>query len=271
MAYLAPAVDQITTMFSDMVGTIGGANIGQAIGEGIMQGAVFLAGIADYVAANLSATFGALAESGASMGEAFNIGYRVAEVFRAVFNMLEMIGNSLGGALTAVIKNLLQAAARVAKGLGFSGRAKSLESWAQAAAATEQSFGDALRRNMQEGGQALENAFAESTAQAAAARGPFSQSVEEAIARARASAASISVPPAVQQQQQQQPAAIPGFSTEQLRAIDSRSSEGIAEMLRLRRGEQDDIQQQQLTALNRIADNTEDSGVDIMEAALPAF
>ena len=43
---------------------------------------------------------------------------------------------------------------------------------------------------------------------------------------------------------------------EAIKGIDSRSAEGVAEMFRLMRGQGADVQQQQLTVLEKIAENT---------------
>ena len=48
-------------------------------------------------------------------------------------------------------------------------------------------------------------------------------------------------------------------------AVDSRSKEGIAEMFRLMRGGSEDIQERQLDAMEQIAENTADMGLDVTE------
>ena len=48
-AYLAPAITHIANRFTQFVGSVGGANIGQAIGRGIIEGAKYLAVVADHV------------------------------------------------------------------------------------------------------------------------------------------------------------------------------------------------------------------------------
>ena len=49
-AFLAPAVTKISNAFVKMVGDIGGKNIGQFIGQGIVDGAKYLATVADMIA-----------------------------------------------------------------------------------------------------------------------------------------------------------------------------------------------------------------------------
>jgi hypothetical protein len=61
------------------------------------------------------------------------------------------------------------------------------------------------------------------------------------------------------------PAGAAAAARQEVKAVDSRSKEGIAEMFRLMRGETEDIQERQLDALERIADNTDDAGIDIEE------
>ena len=48
-----------------------------------------------------------------------------------------------------------------------------------------------------------------------------------------------------------------------VKGIDSRSSEGIAEMFRVMRGAGGDVQQRQLSVLEQIAENTSDDGSDL--------
>jgi hypothetical protein len=50
VAYMAPAVRRISEAFVKMVGDIGGQNIGQRIGQGIIDGAKYLATVADLIA-----------------------------------------------------------------------------------------------------------------------------------------------------------------------------------------------------------------------------
>jgi hypothetical protein len=52
---------------------------------------------------------------------------------------------------------------------------------------------------------------------------------------------------------------------QKLTAVDSRSKEGVAEMFRLMRGAGDDVQEQQLDALETIVENTADLGIDVLE------
>jgi hypothetical protein len=48
-AHLAPGITAVADTFTKMVGQVGGATIGQTIGDGIMAGAKFLAGVGDSI------------------------------------------------------------------------------------------------------------------------------------------------------------------------------------------------------------------------------
>jgi hypothetical protein len=70
-AYLAPAVTAVANTFVSFVGNIGGANIGQAIGDGIIRGAVVLAGVADVAVAGLTSAFSYASNVGSDWSGSF--------------------------------------------------------------------------------------------------------------------------------------------------------------------------------------------------------
>lgn len=86
VAYLSPAIKGVFDTFVEFVGTMGGANIGQAIGEGILQGARFLAGIGDYLIVNLGSTFSYLSQVGQQWGGVAEFMDRTAGFLSGVFN-----------------------------------------------------------------------------------------------------------------------------------------------------------------------------------------
>jgi len=62
-AFLAPAIESIAKRFTDFVGSVGGANIGQAIGKAIIEGAKYLAMVADKVINTFRQLYFAIADS----------------------------------------------------------------------------------------------------------------------------------------------------------------------------------------------------------------
>jgi hypothetical protein len=92
--------------------------------------------------------------------------------------------------------------------------------------------------------------------------GPLSTILADGLARAQADASAQSVA------EQPKPIAPPvepvGASTESLKATDSRSKEGMAEMFRLMRSTGNDVQEQQLGVLEQIRDSVSEG--DDLEA-----
>ena len=120
-------------------------------------------------------------------------------------------------------------------------------------------------------GKALKDAWNGREAEKAgeALAGPLTQSVDDAIARSRAAAAEKDVAPRNQLDIKSQAAIDDTKVREAVKGLDSRSAEGMKELNRIMRGGGEDIQRQQLSALDRIAANTANIGFDIEEADLP--
>lgn len=249
VAYLAPAIESVTTQFTNLVGNIGGANIGQAIGDGILQGARFLASIGDFVIANFSGVFEYLSSVGQQWNTVFDFGNRVAQFFYGAFKTLEAAGNTAAAAIFAAASYFSDTAAEFAS------------TYSQAAAdnitAAQTAFTAAFSATAPQAGQAI--------------AGPLSTSLDAAIARAQSAAAQVdtAVPQSVEIQQQ---VAVDLANVDQaVKGIDSRSREGVAEMFRLMRGNGADIQEQQLSVLEQIAENTAGGDLEepLVEYALP--
>lgn len=109
-AYLAPVIDELATTFTTLLGDIGGANIGQAIGDGILTGARYLAQVGDSIIAYLGPLF---ANFGTVAGQWDSVGLRlqqVAAVFKAVFDRVVaelLFAARLVGTVAEGIANIL--------------------------------------------------------------------------------------------------------------------------------------------------------------------
>lgn len=270
VAYLSPAVEAVTTAFSDFIGSVGGANIGQAIGEALLQGAQFFAGIADWVIAGIGGVFEYASAVGESWAIGWELGTRVGNLLYGAFKLFEGVVNIFGGLFSDIVAGLYRVGAGIA-GLipGMSETAASLTNSANGWAATGDQFAASMNSNLDAASTAFGNAFGESAAAAApGAVGPVSKMIEEARKRAEQAAAQRDTanrqtigPQAVA------PAAV-GPSTEALKATDSTSKEGIAEMFRLMRGDGGNVQQEQLGVLEEIRDTLrEQPGDEWTEAA----
>ena len=123
-------------------------------------------------------------------------------------------------------------------------------------AAGAEGFNDSIRQTTLQAADNMAKNFSDAfgTQQqkaTAAAAGPIASALRDAIARAQANATSTSVAKP-QTLTDKGPQPFTGTSAAELRATDSRSREGVAEMFRLMRGEQNDIPQKSLDMLTQI-------------------
>jgi hypothetical protein len=258
VAYLAPAIQGVTDTFLNLIGGIGGANIGQFIGEGIMMGAQFLAGIADWMISGI--------------GSAFEYAGTVIDVFNRVVSGLQAIwfvGESVFKGVAAILTNAIAKGAMIldalpdsVAGTGWAEFGKSMEDSASTLARdSEAAAGKALTAagNVVTGGASSVGQFQ--------GAGPLSTILADAKAKAEADRAAMSVAETGAAQKPVMPPAEPAFtgaSAESLKATDSRSKEGMAEMFRLMRNSGDEVQEQQLGVLEQIRDAVSEG--DDMEA-----
>jgi hypothetical protein len=123
---------------------------------------------------------------------------------------------------------------------------------------------DAARGQFAAAGQNFEGAFGTSKP----GSGPLSTGLEIALAKSRLAAGQFDQANRLKVGEAAgalAPAGAAAAVRQEVKAIDSRSKEGIAEMFRLMRGETEDAAERTARATERIADNTEDMGVDIEE------
>jgi hypothetical protein len=242
-AYLAPSITAIATTFTDFVGSMGGTNIGQAIGEGIIEAARYMAGVGDFLISGLTGVWEFVGSIGAIWG-----------------NVAEMISRSasymagVGRAWTAMFQTVLTGAVGIV-GL-FSSAAKELS----------ERIAVSARGNFALAGENFSNAFGSGGGGGGA--GPLTAALDAALAKSRLSAGQMDVANKTTIAGGGVAAGVAAGVTaanQELRAVDSRSKEGIAEMFRLMRGETEDAAERTARATERIADNTEDMGVDIEE------
>jgi hypothetical protein len=273
VAYLAPALENVTTVFTDLIGGIGGANIGQFIGEAILSGARFFAGVADQFVAQAGPLFDYLASVGQQWAAMWDIGQRVASLFAG-------IGNLLKAAILAAIlpfSGLVQGLARIGKEiagyLGFD--TSSIDVILEGARAFNSEIVKGIKDQVGQAGTNFGNVIGEKSKKAGEdVAGPFTKALDDATRRAREAAAARDE--AVKQvvEVKQPPVVIDAKPIkEAVKGIESRSSEGIREMFRIMRGQPaEDIDRQQLEVQREIARNTRDMGdsFDFDVVALPA-
>lgn len=247
VAYLAPALQSVTDTFTNLIGGIGGASIGQFIGEGILMGAEFLATVADAIISGLSSVWEYVSGVGAQWAAVFDIGTRVGAALSLASNSLKFVFGAAILGLTAPITALLKGADFLAKRVGVD---LGVDSFIAGADAFNQSIVDSMSEASAGAAENMNTILNGAPAAAAeASKGPVSTMIGDALKAARENAAATNtaaatnvaqVPP-----QQGQPTVLTP-STEALKATDSRSREGIAEMFRLMRGGDQSVAEQQL-------------------------
>jgi len=268
VAYLSPALKSVSDQFSALIGGIGGANIGQFIGEGILAGAEFFATVADGFLTQLPAVWQFVSEVGAYWSGVLEFAGRVGNLLYGAFKVFEVVGNVIGGLFSDIVSGLYRAAAEIASVIpGFGDFAKGLNESADSWNSQARGFAASMNQNSDQAAAAFGAAFAETAAQAAAPQGPVASGLAAAIAKARADAAAQSSRPAPQtigpgKPTQPAEAVFSGRSSEALKGIDSRSKEGVAEMFRLMRGTSGDVQQQQLDVLHQIHDDLSEADAE---------
>ena len=264
VAYLAPAITAISEQFTTLVGDIGGANIGQAIGDGILAGARFLAGVGDFLIANFGSTFSYLSQVGQQWSSVWAIGARVGAILEGGFRVGQLVLNAIGGLLSDVVSSLFSAAAKLAEIVpGFGKYADSLNASADKWAATADGFAASADTSLAAAGQAFATAINGPLAQSGQAiAGPLVTALDASIARAEEAASSVDVASKKPVELNQ---TVVVDVAQAIKGIDSRSTEGITEMFRIMRGGAGDVQEQQLSVLEEIAANTAEDGFTVVE------
>lgn len=260
-AYMAPAITAISEQFTKMVGDIGGANIGQAIGDGILQGATWLAGVGDYLIANFGSTFAYLSQVGEQWGAVTDFLSRTASFFSGMWNSAEAAMGMMILAFSSAFQGLAEIAQSIGGYLGFD--TSTLDAVVEGAKAFNAEIDKGITENVNAASADFAKAFGEGApAVGQAVKGPLSTALSDAIEKAKASAASTDKAGGGTLAGGAGGGLSAAVEPRALKGIDSRSSEGVAEMFRLMRGDGGGVQEKQLTALEEIAANTAASGED---------
>ena len=262
VAYLSPAVANVMNVFTELVGTIGGANIGQTIGEGILAGAQYLAGVGDYLIQNFGSVFGFMSSVGEQWNSVVDYFNRAVAFLSGVFNTAQAGLGLIVLAFSGTFEGLAKIAQSIGKFLRFD--TSSIDTVVSGAKAFNDELAGGIRDNMDKAGRDFATAFSQDGGNEAgqAIAGPLSTALDEAAAKARQAASATDQAKKTEIGGGGQPAA--QAVDQKLTAVDSRSKEGVAEMFRLMRGG-DDIQERQLDAMEQIAENTADMGFDVTE------
>jgi hypothetical protein len=258
---ISAAIQSLVPSFLQFVGTFDGANIGTAIGDGILAGARFLAGIGDYLITNFGSTFAYLSQVGQQWGGVAEFMDRTAGFLSGVFN-----GAQAGlGMIVLAFGSAFQGIATIAKEIGgyLGFDTSTLDSVVAGAQAFNQTISDGITENVAQMQEGFGRAFGERTEQVGQAiAGPLVTALDASVARAEEAASSVDV---ASKKPVELTQAVVVDVAQAVKGIDSRSSEGIAEMFRIMRGGTGDVQQQQLSVLEQIAENTGGEGLTVVE------
>jgi hypothetical protein len=212
-AYLAPAVEGVVTEFTDWIGDVGGANIGEKIGEGIIKGAKYLAGIADDVVNAFRRMY---------MDAADILGMPISKEAAKLKGMQAQVETGLAP----------QAAVAGSGGFvtqldpAFAAEMTRLTDVVASQRLDTTTFSDIMARAERRAREAFQNPDKEPS--------PSTQGAKLEAPKLQVTGV-----------------------TEAIKAIDSRSKEGVAEMFRLMRGSPDSAAQRTANASERTADATE--------------
>jgi hypothetical protein len=261
VAYLAPAIKNVADTFTNLVGSIGGANIGQAIGNGILQGARFLAGIGDYIITNFSSVFSFFSDVGAQWGAVADFMHRAANFMSGVFNAAQAGLGMIVLGFTGAFEGLATIAQQIGQFLGFD--TSTLDAVVAGAQAFNQEISNGITENINAAQAGFAAAFAENTEPVGqAVAGPLTTALDSAISQAQASAAQVEESGKGAAAAMAEQIAVAVEPPAALKGVDSRSSDGVAEMFRLMRGTGADVQERQLGVLEHIADTLDSQESD---------
>jgi hypothetical protein len=187
---IGAAIQLLVPQFTAFVGTLDGGNIGKVIGDGIMQGARFLAEIGDYIIQNFSSVFQYLTQIGAQWSAVFDLGSRVASFFGAVGDTLQAVFGVIILGITGPVESLIGAAKTIGDALYLD--TSSLDS----ALAGMEAFNNKITEDISANGKSAYKGFRDAlSADAApvgeAIAGPLTATLDSAIAHARAAAATV--------------------------------------------------------------------------------
>jgi hypothetical protein len=243
-AYLAPAITAIAKQFTDFVGSVGGANIGQAIGEALLQGARSLAEYGDFLIQNLSGVFQFLSQVGAQWSAIWDIAGRVGGFLSGVFN-----------AFQAGMGTIVLGFGKVAEYFGVSG-----------AEQFNKEIEQGILKDLEQRDAGFTKAFGETQSTAGEAiAGPLTSMIDGAIAQSRAAAAAVDqkTQGSIQKALATPVTAQVAVNTEALKAVVAGTSEGEAFRNSLIRGA--DPRNANDENQGRTADATEETAAGIDE------
>jgi hypothetical protein len=202
-----------------------------------------------------------MSQVGSQWGAVVDFLNRAANFLSGVFNPAQAgLGLIIRG-FSGAFEGLATIAQAIGSYLGFD--TSTIDQLVEGAKGFNEALDAGITRSVNAAQAGFAAAFAETSA------------LDDAIAQAEAAAAAQDQVAAqtvdVTQKINIDTAPITEAMNEAVKGVDSRSREGVAEMFRLMRGGGQDVQEQQLTVLERIAENTSPMDLDepMVEIAMP--
>ena len=232
VAYLAPTVQAVADTFTNFIGSVGGTTIGQTIGEGILAGARFLAGVGDSLISGLLVVWEYVGSIASVWSGIFDVGYRFGAFLAGVGRALQLGLQAAVLGVTATFEGLLVGIQDVAGVFGLESQA--LNNAIAGMAGLNESIAASMGQTAAAGQQNMAAAFGEGVGRGGA--GPLALMLAELRDKARSDATAVNV---AKKTTIGQPGGAGGSlvqSNEALKGIESNSKEGMSEMFRIMRG-----------------------------------
>lgn len=285
VANLAPTVEAIANTFTNFVQSYGGAQIGEGIAGAILTAGQYLASVADYVVQSWPAIADYFRNTFVALGA-------IWEAASPIVSGLITVGKLLGGVLLEagalfyeVLGRLTQTAGQLLRWVpGFANAGDKINqaggSLRRAAGALNNNAVSLFGSGMEDIGDFLGGPEVRKAGENLAT--PFQDAFKNGIAEAQRAAAAPDQAPKVQLEVNGQEAGkkigadvakgVQEGVSQGVKGLETNSQEGIREMFRILRGDRGrNVQERQLVALEKIADNTEDMGggfdMDVIDLA----
>lgn len=267
VAYLSPAITNVATAFTNMIGSVGGSNIGQFIGEGILSAARYFAGIVDYFVAQVPNVWKFVSQVGAQWGTVWEAGKRFGSYLAYVGRAYEAVFKGVGSLLVGGVGRILNAVGELTQAIpGWGQIGKQIEASGESMMKTSTKLWNEAGTAAEAAAQNLSDVFTGSEASEAgeAMATPVTDAIDNAIAAARNAANEVSQAKPQNVDIKQKVEVEAKALKQAVTGIESRSSEGIKEMFRIMRGDTgNDVAEKQLDELRGIRD-----GIDNLDQGL---
>ncbi len=232
VANLAPAIAGLNQMWTDFVEATGGQNIGEYIADALFSAGEYLAGVADYLWANLSSVWEYASQVGSQWSSVWQVGTQFAGAMQAITGLWNSVFGGFLAGITIALEATVNALRNVISYIpGVD--ASFVDSQLAGIKAFKESIYSSIDASLvqaQEGFRAAVEGVGEQSGQAMA--GPVRQALDAFRAQMNANRQAAAVEPTLKVDTTQISDAFLKFAE----AVDVRSKEGQKELLRLTYG-----------------------------------